>query len=164
MVTLLFRVQCEVALEVTFKQLKFKSTRQSWLWQAERLFIINDLTAGEFYLILHFLILNKGRAAQVFRAALQSCLRAGGSMTNQKQLESLLPLFEHLALVRLCADTAMMNQTVRKPLWEESLVTYSWCSSSRKDTRISGTTPATAWYHVNLITTWRTISTADNSG
>lgn len=44
-------------------------------------------------------------------------------MTNQKQLESSLPLLlsEHLALTRHCADTAMMNQTDRKLLWEEAL-------------------------------------------
>lgn len=39
----------------------------------------------ECYLILHFASLDKGRAAQVFQAALQGCLSAGGLMINQEK-------------------------------------------------------------------------------
>lgn len=99
----------------------------------------------ECYLILHFPSLDKSRAAQVFRAALRGCLSAGGLTTNQKQLESPLPLIpKHLVLTRLCADTVTRNQTSRKLLWEEALVIYSWHSSGRKYARTSGTTPAAA--------------------
>lgn len=74
----------------------------------------------ECYLILHFASLGKGRATQIFRAALQGCLGASGLMTNQKQPKPPLPLLlpKHSALARLRADIV----TSGKLLWEEALV------------------------------------------